>query len=54
VRDEDLGKVLVLGDDLGAWREHVAQFENAGFTQVAVHNVGIDQAGFIEFAKRLL
>jgi coenzyme F420-dependent glucose-6-phosphate dehydrogenase len=54
VRDEDFRNVLVLGDDLGAWREHVAQFENAGFTHVTVHNVGVDQAGFIEFAKRLL
>jgi coenzyme F420-dependent glucose-6-phosphate dehydrogenase len=54
VRDEDFGESLVLGDDLGAWREHIGQFESAGFTHVSVHNVGVDQAGFIEFAKRLL
>ena len=54
VRDEDLDGSLVFGDDPGEWREKIAEFEEAGFTHVALHNVGEDQKGFIEFAAQFV
>ncbi len=54
VREDDLDRTLVLGDDPAAWREHLEQFDRAGFTHVALHHVGEEQAKFIEFARQLL
>jgi coenzyme F420-dependent glucose-6-phosphate dehydrogenase len=54
VRFEDLEESVVLGDDPGKWREKIDQFADAGFTHVALHNVGEDQDGFIEFAKQFV
>ena len=54
VREEDLEGSLVFGDDPGEWREKIAEFEEAGFTHVALHNVGEDQKGFIEFASQFV
>lgn len=52
VRDEDLEGELVLGNDAGAWREKIDEFRDAGFTHVALHNVGVEQRDFIEFASQ--
>jgi G6PDH family F420-dependent oxidoreductase len=52
VREDDLDS-LVLGNDPGRWREHIAQFDEAGFTHVALHDVSQSQAEFIEFARQL-
>lgn len=54
VRPEDLEDALVLGDDLDEWRAKVKEFEDAGFTHVALHNVANGQGPFIDFAKQLL
>jgi coenzyme F420-dependent glucose-6-phosphate dehydrogenase len=54
VRFEDLEESVVLGDDPGKWREKIDEFADAGFTHVALHNVGEDQDGFIEFAKQFV
>ena len=54
VREEDLEGSLVFGADPGEWREKIAEFEEAGFTHVALHNVGEDQKGFIEFAAQFV
>jgi G6PDH family F420-dependent oxidoreductase len=54
VREEDLEGSLVFGDDPGKWREKIAEFEDAGFTHVALHNVGEDQRAFIGFAKQFI
>jgi len=54
VREEDLEGSLALGNDPALWREHVDQFERAGFTHVALHDVSENQAEFIEFAKQFL
>jgi coenzyme F420-dependent glucose-6-phosphate dehydrogenase len=54
VREEDLEGSTVFGDDAGKWREKLAEYEQAGFTHVALHDVGEDQHGFIEFAKQFL
>jgi G6PDH family F420-dependent oxidoreductase len=54
VREEDLEGSLVFGDDAGKWREQIDAFEEAGFTHVALHNVGVEQRDFIEFAKQFV
>jgi G6PDH family F420-dependent oxidoreductase len=54
VREEDLEGSVVFGDDPGRWRAKIDEFGDAGFTHVALHNVGEDQAGFIEFAKQFV
>jgi len=54
VREEDLEGSIVFGDDPASWREKIDEFQRAGFTHVALHNVGEDQQGFIEFAKQFL
>lgn len=54
VRDDDLEGSLVFGDDPGEWREQIDKYRDAGFTHVALHNVGREQTGFIGFAKQFL
>jgi coenzyme F420-dependent glucose-6-phosphate dehydrogenase len=54
VREEDLESELVLGSDLEEWRAKIGEFERAGFTHVCLHDVGTDQAGFLDFARQLL
>jgi coenzyme F420-dependent glucose-6-phosphate dehydrogenase len=54
VRPEDLAASLALGDDPDAWLEQIAKFDKAGFTHVAVHHIGDDQAGFVQFVQREL
>ena len=54
VRHEDLERALVLGDDPGIWRAQLEEYERAGFTHVALHDVALDQLEFIEFAKQLI
>jgi G6PDH family F420-dependent oxidoreductase len=54
VRREDIEKATVLGPDPEPWREKIAEFEQAGFTHVYIHQIGRDQEGFIEFAQREL
>jgi coenzyme F420-dependent glucose-6-phosphate dehydrogenase len=54
VRDEDLEGSVVLGDDPALWREKIDEFDRAGFTHVALHDVGLQQKEFIEFAKQFV
>jgi coenzyme F420-dependent glucose-6-phosphate dehydrogenase len=54
VRADDLEGALSLGDDPGAWRDGIEQFERLGFTHVCLHDVSEDQAGFIEFAQQFV
>jgi G6PDH family F420-dependent oxidoreductase len=54
VRDEDVEKAVVLGNDPTEWRERIDEFERAGFTHVALHDVGTNQREFIDFAKQFL
>jgi coenzyme F420-dependent glucose-6-phosphate dehydrogenase len=54
VREEDLEGSLVVGNDPGKWREKIDEFEHAGFTHLALHNVGVEQRDFIEFAKQFI
>jgi G6PDH family F420-dependent oxidoreductase len=52
VRPEDIEESLALGDDPQAWVEQIRKFADAGFTHVALHHLGDDQQGFIEFVQR--
>lgn len=54
VRPEDVEQPLALGSDPQAWRVKIREFEQAGFTHVALHNVGPGQERFIEFARHEL
>jgi G6PDH family F420-dependent oxidoreductase len=54
VREEDLEESLVLGNDPGEWRAKIDEFDRAGFTHVALHDVSEDQGGFIGFARQFL
>jgi hypothetical protein len=36
------------------WQERLDEYERAGFTHVALHNVGVEQREFIEFAKQFV
>jgi coenzyme F420-dependent glucose-6-phosphate dehydrogenase len=54
VREEDLEGSLVFGNDPAKWREKIDEFERAGFTHVALHDVGEEQRDFIEFAKQFV
>jgi coenzyme F420-dependent glucose-6-phosphate dehydrogenase len=54
VREDDIEGKLALGNDPSAWQEKLDAFEQAGFTHVALHHVGVDQRDFLDFAKRFL
>jgi coenzyme F420-dependent glucose-6-phosphate dehydrogenase len=54
VRPEDLADGMSLGDDPGAWRDGIEQFDRLGFTHICLHDVSEDQTGFIEFAKQFV
>ncbi|HZQ83110.1 MAG TPA: TIGR03557 family F420-dependent LLM class oxidoreductase [Gaiellaceae bacterium] len=54
VREDDLEDSLVLGSDPEVWRKKIDEYEKAGFTHVSLHDVGLDQRAFIDFARQLL
>jgi G6PDH family F420-dependent oxidoreductase len=51
VRPDDVAGSAVLGTDADAWLEKIREFERAGFTHVALHDVNPDQQRFVEFAR---
>jgi coenzyme F420-dependent glucose-6-phosphate dehydrogenase len=51
---DDLAESLPLGPDPKPYLEKVEAFEAAGFTHVYFHQIGPDQQGFLDFAKREL
>ena len=51
VEPEDL-ETLPLGPDADRWLEAIAEFEDAGYDHVYIHQIGTDQEGFLEFAQR--
>ena len=54
VTKDDVAEGTVLGPDPEPWREEIASFERSGYTHVYIHQVGPDQEGFLEFARREL
>ena len=51
---DDLEDALVLGPEPSEYMEQIEQFGEAGFTHVYLHQIGPDQRGFLEFARREL
>jgi G6PDH family F420-dependent oxidoreductase len=54
VSAEDIAASSPVGPDPEPWREQIRAFADAGFTHVYLHQIGPDQAGFIDFARREL
>ena len=55
VTEDDVAEAVVCGPDLNAHLERIEAFAEAGFDHVYVHQVGPDQAGFMEaYAKGVL
>jgi G6PDH family F420-dependent oxidoreductase len=54
VTEEDVAESVPHGPDPGPMLEELRSFERAGFTHAYVHQIGRDQHGFLEFAKREL
>jgi coenzyme F420-dependent glucose-6-phosphate dehydrogenase len=54
VEPDDLAETLPLGPDPDRWLEAIKEFEDAGYDHVYIHQIGSDQDGFIEFARREL
>jgi G6PDH family F420-dependent oxidoreductase len=51
---DDLEDALTLGPDADEYLDELKEYEDAGYTHVYFHQIGPDQAGFIEFAKSQL
>jgi hypothetical protein len=51
---DDLEEALVLGPDADEHRGRIQEYVDAGFTHVYVHQIGPDQSGFLDFARREL
>jgi coenzyme F420-dependent glucose-6-phosphate dehydrogenase len=54
VTEDQIAESLVCGPDPEPILEKVKAYEDAGYTQVYLHQVGPDQDGFLRFAKREL
>lgn len=52
VTEEDIAEAVVCSPDADAHLEGIEEFADAGFDHVYVHQVGPDQAGFIDFYER--
>jgi len=52
VTPETLKKSVVTGPDAAMYHEMIKQYTDAGFTHVYIHQIGPDQDGFFEFAKK--
>ncbi len=49
VTEDDVAEEVVCGPDPKQHLEAIKEYEDAGFTHVFVHQIGQDQAGFLEF-----
>ena len=54
VEADDLAETLPLGPDPDRFLQAIREFENAGYDHVYIHQIGPDQEGFIDFARREL
>jgi G6PDH family F420-dependent oxidoreductase len=52
VTEEKVAESVICGPDPGPILERIREYEVAGFDHVYIHQVGPDQAGFIDFARR--
>ena len=54
VTEELIAEQIVCGPDPEDYRRRIAEYAEAGFDHVAIHQVGSDQAGFLGFYEREL
>jgi coenzyme F420-dependent glucose-6-phosphate dehydrogenase len=54
VEPDDLADAMPVGPDPERYLGEIREFEQAGYDHVYIHQVGPDQQGFLEFAKREL
>jgi coenzyme F420-dependent glucose-6-phosphate dehydrogenase len=54
VTPDQVKESIVCGPDAGPVREKLAEYEDAGYTHVYIHQIGPDQEGFFKFAEREL
>jgi hypothetical protein len=54
VTPDQVAESVVCGPDPQKYIEKIQAFADAGFTHVYLHQVGPDQPGFFDFAKREL
>jgi coenzyme F420-dependent glucose-6-phosphate dehydrogenase len=54
VTPDDLAEKLPLGPDPAPYLEQIEEFEQAGFDRIYLHQIGPDQHGFMDFARREL
>jgi G6PDH family F420-dependent oxidoreductase len=52
VREEDIAESVPCGPDPARHREAIQKYADAGFTHLAVHQIGPDQEGFFKFYER--
>jgi G6PDH family F420-dependent oxidoreductase len=50
--NENVGKAITCGPDTQRYLQQIQSYIDAGFTHIYLHQVGPDQQGFIDFAKR--
>jgi G6PDH family F420-dependent oxidoreductase len=53
-RPDDLEGKIVLGSEPDDYLQELQEYEEAGYTHVYIHQIGSDQEGFFEFARREL
>jgi coenzyme F420-dependent glucose-6-phosphate dehydrogenase len=54
LREEDVARVVVCGPDPEAYATAIRTYEEAGFDQLSIHQIGPDQEGFFGFFEREL
>jgi hypothetical protein len=54
VKADDLEGSLPVGPDPAEYLQQLEEYANAGLTHVYLHQIGPDQGGFLDFAKREL
>ena len=54
VGEDDVAELTPAGPDPAPYLETIAKYADAGFTHVYIHQIGDNQAEFVEFAKREL
>jgi coenzyme F420-dependent glucose-6-phosphate dehydrogenase len=51
---DELEGTITLGPDADEYLDELKEYEDAGYTHVYVHQIGPDQEGFLQFARREL
>lgn len=54
VSEKDVAEAVVCGPDVQRHLDAIQEYIDAGFDHIYIHQIGPDQAGFIEFAKQHL